>query len=115
MIAKLMPLRRSLPALLLAAILCAYIVYPVLTMLSEAFTLPVSQYRAEAMGWNADAQPFAAPLRRLFSESNAVASVIRTVEISRCSVLTACAWGTALALLWQRREFPGRKFFAALG
>ena len=110
-----MSFRRSIPAFVLAALLFAYIVYPVLTLLSQSLTLPVDEYRAEAMGWDARHQPFAAPLRRLFAEPNAREAVVRTVALAAATVVVASLWGAGLALLWWRREFPFRRYFAALG
>ena len=110
-----MPLRRSLPAFVLAAILFAYIVYPVVAMLGQSLTLSVDDYRAEAMGWDPRHQPFAAPLRRLAAERGAREGILRTVALAAATVLAGSLWGGGLALLWQRREFPLRRIFAALG
>ena len=86
-------------------------------MLSRSLTLPVSDYRARAMGWapNPESQPFAAPLRRVLAEPEAQSAIHGTLKLSLLTVLSGGLWGVALALLWWRREFPGRRFFAALG
>ena len=107
--------RNSLPAWILAGLLFAYVVYPVGAMLGQSLTLPVSEYRAEEMGWNPDRQPFAAPLRRLVAEPNAREAIARTVLLSVATVAIGSLWGVGLALLWWRREFPGRRVFAAIG
>ena len=105
----------NLPILLLIVLLFVYIVYPLGAMLSESLSLPVSAYRAKAMGWDPDKQPFAAPLRRVFSEPNAMSALSGTLKIALSTVIAGGAWGLGLALLWSRREFPGRRFFAAFG
>jgi iron(III) transport system permease protein len=111
-----MPSRRtSTPAWILAGLLFAYVVYPVGAMLGQSLTLPVSDYRAEEMGWNPDRQPFAAPLRRLVAEPNARDAIARTTLLAAATVAIGSLWGLGLALLWWRREFPGRRVFAALG
>src|ERR1700745_1783287 len=107
--------RRSVSALILAALLFAYIVYPVLTMLGESLTLPVDDFRAEAMGWDPRHQPFAASLRCIFSEVGALNAISRTIWLSVATVAVASLWGGGLALLWERRGFPLRKLFPPLG
>ncbi len=99
----------------MAGILFAYVVYPVGAMLGQSLTLPVSEYRADEMGWNPDRQPYGAPLRRLAAENNALEALRRTAVLALATVLLGSAWGGGLALLWWRREFPGRRIFAALG
>jgi iron(III) transport system permease protein len=101
--------------LLLAAPLFAYLVYPLLSMLLESLDRPVLPYRAREMGWDAAHQPAAAGLRYALRDSRTFQALCGTVKISLLSTLCAGAWGCALALLWWRREFPGRRWFAALG
>src|SRR5579862_3731849 len=110
-----MPLRKSVMALLLAVPVFLYIVYPLGALLSDSVTLPVADFRADKMGWHPAHQPFAAGLRCAFVESKTRDAIWGTLKLSILSVLSAGAWGLGLALLWTRREFPGRKFFAALG
>ncbi len=110
-----MKLRRSIPALLIAVPIFLYIVYPLGAMLAESVTQPVLKFRAEQMGWNPAKQPFGAGLRRALFEEKTRDAIWGTVRLSALSALTAGAWGLALALLWTRREFPGRRYFAALG
>jgi iron(III) transport system permease protein len=110
-----MPSRQNWPALLLALPLFAYIVYPLGAMLSESLTLPIAEYRARHMGWDPAAQPIGAPLRGLVAEPAAREAVWGTLKLSICTVVCGGAWGLALVLLWYRREFPGRRFFALLG
>jgi len=102
-------------ALLLAVPVFLYIVYPLGALLSDSVTLPVADFRADKMGWHPAHQPFAAGLRCAFVESKTRDAIWGTLKLSILSVLSAGAWGLGLALLWTRREFPGRKFFAALG
>ena len=101
--------------LLIALPLLAWVLYPVIALLQESLTLPVAGWRARAMGWDEFAQPFGAPLRRMFAEGTAREAIFGTVLISVLSALASSAWGLALALLWFRREFPLRRVFAALG
>jgi iron(III) transport system permease protein len=110
-----MSLRRALPALLLAVPLFAYIVYPLGITLSESVTLNVADYRASRMGWPVDEQPIAAPLRTVFGDSTTREAIFGTLKLSVLTVLCGGAWGLALVLLWWRREFPGRRYFALLG
>jgi len=107
--------RRSLPALLLAVPILLYIVYPLGAMLAESVTQPVLNFRATQMGWDPAHQPFGAGLRRALFEDKTRDAIWGTLKLSALSALTAGAWGLGLALLWTRREFPGRRFFAALG
>jgi len=107
--------RRIWPALLLAVPLFAYIVYPVAAMLAESLTLPIAEFRARALDWNPNAQPFGAPLRGLWAEPAARDAVWDTLKLSMCTVVCGGAWGLALVLLWYRRDFPGRRVFALLG
>jgi iron(III) transport system permease protein len=110
-----MNLRRSALALLLAVPVMLYIVYPLGAMLAESVTLPVLNFRATQMGWDAAHQPFGAGLRRALFEEKTRDAIFGTLKLSILSALTAGAWGLGLALLWTRREFPGRRYFAALG
>lgn len=84
-------------------------------MLAGSFLIPVAEYRAKEMGWNPDQQPFAAALRCVFLESKMRAAFWGTLKISLLTVITGSVWGAGLALLWWRRDFPGRRFFSALG
>lgn len=108
-------MRSNLAALVLCVPLLLYIVYPLGAMLTESITLPVQEFRARQMGWDPEHQPPAAGLRRIFSESKTRDAARGTLVLSALSVLAAGAWGLALALLWARREFPGRRWFYALG
>src|ERR1043165_320593 len=110
-----MPLKRSIFAFLLALPILLYIVYPLGTLLSESLTRPVADYRAREMGWDLRHQPPAAGLRSAFQESKTREAIWGTLKLSALSAMTAGAWGLGLALLWTRREFPGRAFFAAIG
>lgn len=110
-----MRFRRDLPALLLAVPLLLYVVCPLGSMLLESAALPVVDFRARRMGWDPQRQPAGAGLQTLFSEQKTRDAAIGTLLLSAASVLLAGAWGLALALLWARREFPGRAWFYALG
>ena len=110
-----MRLRRDLPALLLAIPLLIYGVCPLGSMLLESASLPVVEYRARRMGWDAQQQPAGAGLRVIFSEQKTRDAAAGTLLLSAASVVLAGAWGLGLALLWARREFPGRAWFYALG
>src|SRR5437868_3467014 len=110
-----MPFRRSFLAVALAVPIVPYIVYPLGALLAEGATLPVAKFRAREMGWDPARQPFAAGVRRALFEDKTRAAIWGTLELSGASVLAAGAWGLGLALLWTRREFPGRRWFAALG
>ncbi|HYG76363.1 MAG TPA: iron ABC transporter permease [Planctomycetota bacterium] len=110
-----MPPRRYLPALLLALPLLAYIAYPLAAMLIEAFTLPVAAHRAADMGWPLEQQPAGAPLRRAFAEPALREAAWGTLKLAVLTVLLSGAWGLSLVLLWWRREFPGRRYFALCG
>ena len=110
-----MSLRRYWPALLIALPLWAYIVYPVGAVLSESLTEPVEAFRARSMKWNPDAQPLGAGLRMVFHEAPLREAIWGTLKISVLSAITACALGLLQALLWFRRDFPGRRFFAVCG
>ncbi|HYF50408.1 MAG TPA: ABC transporter permease subunit [Planctomycetota bacterium] len=101
--------------LLISVPLLAWVIYPIALLLLESVTLQILPFRARAMGWNPDAQPLGAPLRRLLYEAASREAISGTIKISILSALTSCAWGLGLALLWWRREFPLRRFFAALG
>lgn len=107
--------RRSALAWLLAVPVTLYIVYPLVAMLAESVTLPVLHFRATQMGWDAARQPFGAGLRRALFEEKTRDAMLGTLKLSILSALAAGAWGLALALLWTRREFPGRRYFSALG
>ncbi len=110
-----MQFRKSTFALVLALPIILYIVNPLGAMLSQSLTLPVLDFRARQMGWDPANQPFAAGIRRAIFESKTREAIGGTLKLSALSVLTSGAWGLGLALLWTRREFPGRRFFAALG
>lgn len=110
-----MPLRRIVPALIAALPLFAYVLFPLLILLGESLSLGVAPFRAEKMGWDAAHQPVGASLRALFYEPIATAAVWGTVKLAVGTVAVSTAWGLALALLWWRRDFPGRSFFALLG
>lgn len=110
-----MQFRKSTFAFILALPIILYIVNPLGAMLSQSLTLPVLDFRARQMGWDPTSQPFAAGIRRAIFETKTREAIGGTLKLSMLSVLTSGAWGLGLALLWTRREFPGRRFFAALG
>ena len=110
-----MKFRQSGLALLLSVPIFLYIVYPLAAMLMESVTLPVLNFRATQMGWDAVHQPFGAGLRRALFEEKTRDAIWGTLKLSVLSAITSGAWGLGLALLWSRREFPGRRWFAALG
>lgn len=107
--------RRAAPALLIALPLLLYLVYPLLVMFADAFRAPVEAYRAEIMKWDPKRQPFAAGLRFALADPLFWRALFRTALLSVLTVVTGLAWGGGLALLWHRRAFPGRKFFALIG
>ena len=108
-------LRRYWPAFLLAVPLWLYIAYPIGSILAESLQLPVAAYRAKKMGWDPNAQPMGAGLRVIFSEGPLREAVWGSLKLSVLSAILACVWGLGLALLWYRRDFPGRRIFAASG
>ncbi len=110
-----MPFRKSLFALALAVPIFLYIVYPLGALLAESATLPVAKFRAREMGWDPAHQPVAAGVRRAVFEDKTRDALWGTLTLSALSVVAAGAWGLGLALLWTRRDFPGRRYFAALG
>ncbi|MEI6234443.1 MAG: iron ABC transporter permease [Planctomycetota bacterium] len=110
-----MKLRHSALAMVLAVPVFLYILYPLGAMLSESVTHPVLDFRATQMGWDPQHQPFGAGLRRALYEEKTREAIWGTLKLSLLSALTSGAWGLGLALLWTRREFPGRRYFAALG
>jgi len=110
-----MPLRRLVPALIAALPLFAYVLFPLLMLLGESLSLAVAPFRAEKMGWDPAHQPAGAPLRALLHEPIAAEAVWGTLKLALGTVIVSTVWGLALALLWWRRDFPGRSFFALLG
>ncbi|MBI3829891.1 MAG: iron ABC transporter permease [Planctomycetes bacterium] len=107
--------RNTLLALLVSAPLLAYILYPALAMLAESLHAPLADWRAGHDGFDSAHQPWAAPLRALLLENGARLAFWGTLKLSLCTVVTGGLWGLGLALLWWRREFPGRRLFALLG
>jgi len=112
-----MPLRsdRVWPALLVALPLLAYIFYPLGTLLLDGLCAPVAEFRAQLHGWDPQHQPSAPALRALWREPPVRQAAWGTLKLAVLSVLAGGAWGLGLALLWWRREFPGRRLFALLG
>jgi len=110
-----MRLRRLVPALLAALPLFAYVLFPLAMLLGESLSLGVAPFRAEKLGWDSTHQPVGAPLRALLNEPLAAEAVWGTLKLALGTVAVSSLWGVGLALLWWRRDFPGRKFFALLG
>ncbi|MCK6474392.1 MAG: ABC transporter permease subunit [Planctomycetes bacterium] len=108
-------LRAAAPALLVALPLILYLVYPLLVMFADAFRAPVEGYRATIMRWDPKQQPFAAGIQFALADPIFWRALGRTALLSVLTVVTGVAWGGGLALLWHRRAFPGRRFFALIG
>ncbi|MBE7465372.1 MAG: iron ABC transporter permease [Planctomycetes bacterium] len=107
--------RRVALALLAALPLMLYVVYPVGAMLADGLSAPVADYRARRLGWDPVAPPFAAGVRAAWQDPLVARATWGTLTLSFWTVVLGGAWGLGLALLWQRRAFPGRRFFALLG
>ncbi len=84
----------------LLAVLAAYVVWPIVLVLGESF-------RAPGEGWTL--QPW-----RQFLERGHPVYVGRSLGLSLATVLGAGAFGTALAWLYARVDFPGRRLLAGL-
>jgi len=106
---------RAWPALLVALPLLAYIFYPLAALLLDGLHAPVADFRAQFHGWDPQRQPSAPALRALWLEPPARQAAWGTLKLAASSLLAGGAWGLGLALLWWRREFPGRRLFALLG
>jgi len=103
-----LPLAVSIP-------LVVYLGYPLLALLWEGAATPISAFRAKQMGWDPSAQPSSAGLRFALQDVSTRAALWGTLKLTAVTVLFGGAWGLGLALLWGRREFPGRRIFALCG
>src|SRR6185436_18700830 len=92
--------RIPIAALVLALLLAWLVGYPLLMTLVEALRGPA--------GWTA------AHLREFASRPDEWVALWRSLWISVASVVLAAAVGIPLAFLFERTEFPGRRFLAAV-